>query len=109
MELFEFRPINFLVKPIDKSRVLKLIEKYILITEQDNSIFEYKKRSDYYKLSVSDIIYFESCRRKIIIHYKDGVDEFYESMEKVLRLNWDNPLINMLSLPIFIFCPNAIS
>ena len=42
MELFEFRPINFLVKPLEKEKVAKVIEKYFIITEQDNHVFEYK-------------------------------------------------------------------
>ena len=42
MELFEFRPINFLVKPLEKEKVARVMEKYFIITEQDNHVFEYK-------------------------------------------------------------------
>ena len=58
MELFEFRPINFLVKPLEKEKVAKVIEKYFIITEQDNHVFEYKKRMEYYKVPMSEILYF---------------------------------------------------
>lgn len=74
MELFEFRPINFLVKPLEKEKVARVMEKYFIITEQDNHVFEYKKRMEYYKVPMSEILYFESRGRK---------DEFYASMEKV--------------------------
>lgn len=85
MELFEYRPINFLVKPLDKNKVLKVIDKYLLITEQDNHVFRYKKSVEYYTIPMADIIYFENDKRKVKVFYKDGADEFYESMENVYR------------------------
>lgn len=86
MELFEFRPINFLIKPIGKEKVAKVIRKYIVITEQDNHIFEYKKRMEYYKVLMSEIIYFENRNRKVSIYTTDGEDEFYESMENIYNI-----------------------
>ena len=84
MELFEFRPINFLVKPLEKEKVARVMEKYFIITEQDNHVFEYKKRMEYYKVPMSEILYFESRGRKVEIHMSRGrKDEFYASMEKV--------------------------
>lgn len=84
MELFEFRPINFLVKPLDKEKVAKVIDKYFVITEQNNHVFEYKRRTEYYKVLLSNILYFERVNRKIKIYTKDGnIDEFYDSMENV--------------------------
>ena len=47
MELFDYRPINFLQKPLDKEKVLKVIDKYMILREQDNYIFSYKKKSNY--------------------------------------------------------------
>lgn len=83
MELFEFRPINFLVKPLEKEKVAKVIDKYFTITEQNSHIFEYKKRMEYYKVPMSKIIYFESKNRKVQVYTMDGIDEFYESMENI--------------------------
>lgn len=84
IELFDFWPINFLVKPLDREKVAKVIDKYFIITEQDNHVFEYKKRTEYYKISMSKILYFESNKRKVKIYTIDGkVDEFYESMENI--------------------------
>lgn len=83
MELFEFRPINFLVKPLEYSKVCKIIDKYFKITVQNNQFFEYKKRADYFKIPISDILYFESKYRKIHIKMQNGEDEFYGSMEDV--------------------------
>ena len=86
MELFEFRPINFLIKPIEKEKVAKVIHQYMVITEQDNHIFEYKKRMEYYKVLMSEIIYLESRNRKVSIYTTNGEDEFYETMENIYNV-----------------------
>ena len=67
LELFEYRPINFLIKPIEKSAIEKVINKYLLIASQHQYFFEYKKKTDYYRVALSDICYFESVKRKIMI------------------------------------------
>lgn len=90
MELFDYRPINFLVKPITYEKVRKVIDKYLVISEQDNHIFTYKKGYEFFKIPMSDILYFENNNRKVSIVTKDSVDEFYDSMENiysVVKLN----------------------
>lgn len=83
MELFEFRPMNFLVKPLQRQKVAAVIEKYRTVTEQNNYMYEYKKRGEYYKLPMSDIMYFENQNRKVTLYAKDFEDEFYDSMENI--------------------------
>lgn len=90
MELFDYRPINFLVKPITYEKIRKVIDKYLVISEQDNHIFTYKKGYEFFKIPMSDILYFENNNRKVRIVTKDSVDEFYDSMENiysVVKLN----------------------
>lgn len=86
MELFEFRPINFLVKPLEYSKVVKVIDKYFIITMQNNQFFEYKKKTDFFKIPMSDILYFESKNRKIRVTTIQGEDEFYGSMEDIYTM-----------------------
>ncbi len=86
MELFEFHPMNFLVKPIERSKIEKLVNKYLIITEQNNKFFGYKKKTDYFKVPLSDILYFESHNRKIHIQMKDREDDFYGSMDDVYKM-----------------------
>ncbi len=85
MELFDIRPINFLVKPLNKEKIQKVINKYLKIVEQDNHTFEYKKKTDYYKVMLSQIIYFENVGRKVKICTMQGNDEFYDSLENVYQ------------------------
>lgn len=83
MELFEFRPIHFLIKPLDRMKLEKVVEKYLKITSQNQQIFTYKKRFDIYQLPISDILYFESKGRKITIVTRNGEDEFYGSLKEI--------------------------
>ncbi len=83
MELFEFHPMHFLVKPLEREKLVKVIKTYQMLAEQNNWFFEYKKRMNFYKVPISEIIYFESKHRKIKIVTRDFVDEFYDSMDTV--------------------------
>lgn len=83
MKLFEFHPINFLTKPLEQSKVEKVIDKYFAITEQKNEFFEYKKKTDIFKIQMSEIIYFENRGRKISVKTMNGKDEFYGSMDDI--------------------------
>ncbi len=85
MELFEIRPINFLVKPIEYFQVVKLIDKYCMLARQNEHYFEYKKKTDYYKVPLAEILYFESKNRKIHIVMSEEEDEFYGSMDDIYR------------------------
>ena len=59
MELFDFRPLNFLIKPIDESAILNVVEQFEEINEKDNYLFRFKKGRDFYKIPISKILYFE--------------------------------------------------
>lgn len=83
LQLFEYRPMNFLQKPICYEAIAKIIEKYLKIIQYNDELFVYKKRSDIYKVKMSDILYFESHKRKVTITTKHGSDEFYDSLEAI--------------------------
>lgn len=83
LKLFDFRPINFLVKPLDTAKIKKVIDKYMVISEQDNHMFAYKKGFEYYKIPMSDILYFHKNTRKVTVVTRNGSDEFYDSLENI--------------------------
>lgn len=83
MELFDFRPINFLIKPLTYKNIRKVIDKYMIVTEQEKHMFTYKKRFNFFKVPLSDILYFENKGRRVTIVTKEYSDEFYESMESI--------------------------
>lgn len=83
MELFEYRPFDFLIKPLNKEKLQKIIDKYLTIIRQNELIFMYKKGTQLYKIPVSDIYYFNSRGRKVIVVYRNGKEEFYCTLEQV--------------------------
>ena len=84
MQLFEVRPMNFLVKPLEFSQVEKTIKSYLIIAGLNSGVFTYKKGHDTYNVRIKDIIYLENSKRKIIIHLSDGrQEEFYGSLKEV--------------------------
>lgn len=83
MQLFEIRPLHFLVKPLEHEKIRQVINTYLMIAEQGVREFTYKKGSSTYKAPVQEIVYMENSKRKIIIHFADGTsDEFYGSLKE---------------------------
>lgn len=72
IEAFEVQPFQFLVKPIDKELIYKYFMKAYEKIMAANFYFHYKYKKDYYKVIVSDILYFESEKRIVWIHLKEG-------------------------------------
>ncbi|MBE5936799.1 MAG: response regulator transcription factor [Lachnospiraceae bacterium] len=83
MELFDSRPINFLVKPLCKDKIKKVMNKYMVLAKIEKETFTYKKGYEYYKTYLSDIMYFECKNKKVTMVTKDGSNQFYDSMDNV--------------------------
>lgn len=83
MELFEYRPINFLVKPIKEGGIKKVLDKYLILRGQNRDNFQYKIGSDIFQVALSEISYFSSRARKVTLHGKEKEAEFYGSLEAI--------------------------
>lgn len=77
MELFESRPLNFLIKPLEEAKVVKVLDKVIRIQNIGKKIFTWHFSSKEYRLELRKIIYFRSEGRKIRIVCVDGKEYFY--------------------------------
>lgn len=86
LELFQFRPINFLVKPLTDEKLKQVLDKYLLLSNQQQQLFTYKKKTDYIKVPLQDIIYFESISRKVMIHTTSYTDIFYDTLDSIYSL-----------------------
>jgi DNA-binding LytR/AlgR family response regulator len=82
MQLFEIRPMNFLVKPLAYDKVEHTVKTYLKISGNLSGELIYKKGHDTFKVSIKDIIYLENYKKKVIIHFADGgKEEFYGSLK----------------------------
>lgn len=89
-DAFAARPLNYILKPLNKEKVERVIKKTIELIEEERGVFIYK--SGHYKLSLylSDIIYFESVLRKIQIITSTECKEFYGKISDLLEKNLYN-------------------
>lgn len=84
MQLFEIRPMNFLVKPLDIHKLEKAIKTYLRLTDFWSGVFTFKVKHDIYKVQVKDIMYLESMKKEVILYKYDGsIHKFYGSMKKI--------------------------
>ena len=83
MELFDMHPLNFLVKPLTDDKIEKVIDKFLLINKTDVELFSFKIGHEYYKVHISDILYFSSSGRKIKLITRNKEYEFYGSLEAI--------------------------
>ena len=66
-QLFAFRPFYFVDKPFDQNKIGAVIQKYLRIYGNKNSIFHYKIGHDNYWINLNEVLYFQSMDRKVII------------------------------------------
>ena len=83
MELFEIRPIHFLIKPLQEEKVAKVLDTYIKLNGGKEDIFIYRIGYNHHKIEIFKIQYFVRETRKVKMHTSDGVVEFYGSLEKI--------------------------
>ena len=82
-QLFDVQPLNFIKKPINQEKLKNCLSLAIKLLDIDNRTFKYKKGYDIIKVSIKDILYFESKRKKIKIVTRNGKEYFYETLENI--------------------------
>lgn len=82
-QLFAFRPFSFIPKPFTAKQIHKAIEKYFRIYGKQNELFHYKYGHDTFWVKRSDIIYFKSDDRMVIIQTQEKQESFYATLKKI--------------------------
>ena len=84
LQLFDIRPLNFLLKPLSHDKIEEVVRKYLEIAGRRLEVFTYKMGHDTFSVQMKNIVYFENDDRKVVIHFSDGrKEEFYGSLKKV--------------------------
>lgn len=89
-EMFEVRPFNYLSKPFTAEKFNITLERFLRLHKKSSEFFTFKIGRALYRLPYGEILYFESSKRKIIIHTKDETMDFYgklDELEKELKEN----------------------
>lgn len=88
LQLFNIRPMNFLVKPITFEKVAYILDEYERLFPAPNKYFTYNIRKKKYMVNENCILYFQSQGKKIQMVTKDGTEEFYGKLSDIiLQLN----------------------
>ena len=86
MQLFDIRPLHFLIKPFDYEKLEQVVRTYLKISGLLSGGFTYKIGHDTFKVQVKDILYIESYKRKLIIHFANGKkEEFYGTLKTIYQ------------------------
>lgn len=87
MDIFETRPLNFLIKPLAESAISGVLKVAIKINSTQNSFFEFTYERKLFRVPFKDILYFE-CRNRIYEFY-GKISKLYESLnqEQFMRIH----------------------
>lgn len=81
-DAFDVWAFHYLVKPLDVKKTRQVLLRCIRRVEEKQSLFHFAIRKTTCSLYYTQIEYFESQGREIIIHLTDGTDRvFYEKLD----------------------------
>ncbi|MGM0165902.1 hypothetical protein IGI39_000856 [Enterococcus sp. AZ135] len=84
-EAFEVNAFHYLIKPIDEIKVKQVLLKAIEQLSLRKMILQFTIKKKVYTVYLGEVEYFESMKRKMIIHLKNGEEyEYYGTMKEVI-------------------------
>lgn len=83
MELFQVRPMDFLIKPVKRENVEKIMETYRRLYDRQSKYFIYQAEKQQHRIMEESIFYFRSEGRKVVIVTALGEKSFYGKLSKI--------------------------
>lgn len=90
LRLFESQPMDFLIKPILKEDIHRVVERFLKRNKAKKLQFSFKKGHIHSNVFFEEILYFRSIGRKVQIVGKQESQEFYGKLEEVKEQIPDN-------------------
>ena len=84
VNLFDYDPITFLLKPFNDAMIMKAFNKFLKRINIGEEVFPVKIGYDIKRIPIKDILYFESSDHKILLHTSTAVDSFYDKIDNIL-------------------------
>ena len=82
MQLFDIRPFNFLIKPLQEEKIETVLKTYLQLDQLGKSEFTYQINRDTFKTPIKEIVYLENSANQVIIHFADGRKEMFYGVLK---------------------------
>ena len=83
LQLFQNRPFDFLVKPIEQAKIYHVLDNICRISGKNSAEFKFQVQNSTYCILYKDILYFQSAGRKINIVMKREVRTFYGKLNEI--------------------------
>lgn len=84
-QMFETEPFRYLGKPLEEESFNRYLEDALKRIRERLCYYTYTTGHSTCRVPVRDIFYFESRRRKVILHGKDGTDIFYGRLGEIQK------------------------
>lgn len=78
-----YKAFTYILKPIDERRMMYELQRYLDEKEQTEEYLNIPVRGMVKKVPLRKVLYFESDSRKILIHMKSEIIEFYAKLDEV--------------------------
>ncbi|MDD4715524.1 MAG: LytTR family DNA-binding domain-containing protein [Oscillospiraceae bacterium] len=95
MRLFEVRPFQFLIKPLRPEQIREVARKAARLIRKTSLFFEFKSGHTQFKVSLKDILYFESNGKKVRLITRGRLYEFYGKLSEIEKQLHDQDFIRI--------------
>ena len=115
MQLFKIRPMDFLIKPVQKQDIFGVMKEYIALDAKKKRFLEYSMGKQVFRIDTAQILYFQSMGRKVCIRRTRGEDLFfYEKLSALTKrleadMFWTIHKSYIVNLHyVTLFCPDCV-
>lgn len=85
IQLFDIRPLNFMVKPVEYKKLEYVLNEYDRLYKFQHNYFEYNIGKQRFRINEQSILYFQSQGKKIQMITQEDEKEFYGKLSDVLE------------------------
>lgn len=82
LELFQNRPFDFVIKPLEEEKIVSVMDKIFRFLGKNAAFLEFRNKGKLYKIPYKDILYLQSEKRKIKVVTVKGVKEYYGKLNE---------------------------
>lgn len=83
MELFDLRPLNFMIKPLEPEKLLRCVDEAMEYIDQNLPCFAFSSQRAVFRIPYREIRYFESRNKTVVVH---GAKEEYTFSGKLSEI-----------------------
>lgn len=92
-EGYTYKAFAYLLKPLDEQRMVYELNRYLEEKEQTETYLNIPVRGTIQRVPVDKVMYFESDTRKILVHMKQEVLEFYAKLDEIEEVVGDRNFV----------------